>query len=186
MISPALIDRNEFYGRYMALDNIIDRFTASLPPIDRSGNPDAALTSLVTHTLARAATIQLRSNFKDHDRMNDRKDLAAAQAASAALENLNIPPNSVDPILAVSPRLDTFPQQPCSVVSPFRSCGLLYAAFSLVRYSEWIARRSLPHRSLFHPHPSHPHWPRRPPAPPSLRNSPNPPPASKPRRPPPR
>ena len=59
------------------------------------------MTSLVTHTLARAATIQLRSSFKDHDRMNDRKDLAAAEAAAALLENLNVPPVYVDPILAV-------------------------------------------------------------------------------------
>lgn len=59
------------------------------------------MTSLATHTLARAATIQLRSNFKDYDRLNDRKDLAAAQAAAALLENFNVPPVCVDPILAV-------------------------------------------------------------------------------------
>lgn len=87
----------------MALDSLIDRFTASLPPVDHAGNPDTALTSLVTHTLARAATIQLRSNFKDQDRMNDRKDLVAAQAAAAALEKVNIPSTNVDPILAVRP-----------------------------------------------------------------------------------
>ncbi|RPD60171.1 hypothetical protein L227DRAFT_502556 [Lentinus tigrinus ALCF2SS1-6] len=95
------IDRNEFYGKFMALDGLIDRFTASLPPIERSGNPDVALTSLVTHTLTRAATIQLRSNFKDYDRMSDRKDFAAAQAVAALLDNLNLPPTNIDPILAI-------------------------------------------------------------------------------------
>ena len=80
-------DRNEFYARYVALDGLIDRFTAVLPPIDRSANADAAMTCLVTHTLARAATIQLRSSFKEYDRLNDRKDLAAAHTAAALLEN---------------------------------------------------------------------------------------------------
>ncbi|KAI0367956.1 hypothetical protein BV20DRAFT_1054354 [Pilatotrama ljubarskyi] len=99
--SSANTDRNEFYGRFVALDGLIDRFIASLPPIDRSTNPDLALTSLVTHTLARAATIQLRSNFKDHDRMNDGKDFVAAQAAALMLENTNIASNNVDPILSI-------------------------------------------------------------------------------------
>ncbi|KAM5531794.1 hypothetical protein V8D89_014564 [Ganoderma adspersum] len=94
-------DRNDFYGRYVALDGLIDRFTSALPPLDRSRDAGAAMTSLATHTLARAATIQLRSNFKDYDRLNDRKDLAAAQAAAALLENFNIPPVCVDPILAI-------------------------------------------------------------------------------------
>ena len=88
----------------MALDNTIDRFTASLLPIDRNSSPDEVLTCLVTHTLARAATIQLRSGFRDHDRMNDHKDLVAAQAAAALLDlldQINLPSNSVDPILAV-------------------------------------------------------------------------------------
>ena len=100
-LATANVDRNEFYGSFLALDGMIDRFTASLPPIERSSSPDIALTSLVTHTLARAATIQLRSNFKDYDRMNDRKDFVAAQAAAALLDNLNLPPTNIDPILAV-------------------------------------------------------------------------------------
>ncbi|KAI0787565.1 hypothetical protein C8Q74DRAFT_1366419 [Fomes fomentarius] len=95
------LNRNEFYGRFTALDGLIDRFIASLPPVERSGNPDAILTSLVTHTMARAATIQLRSNFRGQDRMNDRKDLAAAQAVAGLLDNLNLVPTNVDPILAI-------------------------------------------------------------------------------------
>ncbi|PIL35487.1 transcription factor [Ganoderma sinense ZZ0214-1] len=94
-------DRNDFYARYVVLDGLIDRFTAALSPLDRSRDADAAMTVLVTHTLARAATIQLRSSFKDYDRLKDRKDLAAAQAAAALLENFNVPPVSVDPILAI-------------------------------------------------------------------------------------
>ena len=94
-------DRNEFYARYVALDGLIDRFTAALPPIDRSANADAAMACLVTHTLARAATIQLRSSFKEYDRLNDRKDLAAAQTAAALLENVSVPLVCIDPILAV-------------------------------------------------------------------------------------
>ncbi|KAH9945112.1 uncharacterized protein BXZ73DRAFT_73316 [Epithele typhae] len=94
------VDRNEFFARYVALDALIDRFTSSLPPIDRS-TPDAALTCLVTHTLAYAATIQIRSSFKPLDRMNDHKDLAAAEAAATVLENLNLPPTNIDPILAI-------------------------------------------------------------------------------------
>ncbi|KAI0833592.1 hypothetical protein BC628DRAFT_1414358 [Trametes gibbosa] len=96
-------NRNEFYGRFVGLDSLIDRFIATLPPVDRSGSPDIALTSLVTHTLARAATIQLRSSFKDYDRMNDGKDLVAAQAAALALENVfpNMTSRHVDPILAI-------------------------------------------------------------------------------------
>ncbi|KAI1796900.1 hypothetical protein LXA43DRAFT_985034 [Ganoderma leucocontextum] len=94
-------DRNEFYARYVALDGLIDRFTVALPPLDRAGNADTAMTSLVTHTLARAATIQLRSSFKDYDRLNDRKDLAAAQTAASLLENFNALPVCVDPILAI-------------------------------------------------------------------------------------
>ncbi|KAH9847663.1 hypothetical protein C2E23DRAFT_490406 [Lenzites betulinus] len=96
-------NRNEFYGRFLGLDSLIDRFIATLPPIDRSGNPDIALTSLVTHTLARAATIQLRSSFKDYDRMNDGKDLVAAQAAALVLERAlpSMTSRHVDPILAI-------------------------------------------------------------------------------------
>ena len=84
------------------MDGLIDRFIASLPPVDRSGSAEAALTSLVTHTLAHAATIQLRSNFKSYDRMNDGKDFIAAQAAAMAIERAAVTPTFVDPILAVS------------------------------------------------------------------------------------
>ena len=94
-------DRNEFYTSFMALDGAIDRLIASLPPVDRAATPDVVLTSLVTHTLARVATIQLRSSFKDYDRMNDRKDFTAAQAAVALLDQFNIASANVDPILAV-------------------------------------------------------------------------------------
>ncbi|EJF64875.1 hypothetical protein DICSQDRAFT_167027 [Dichomitus squalens LYAD-421 SS1] len=99
--STATTDRNDVYGRFVVLDGLIDRFIAALPPLDRSGDADATMTSLVTHTLARAATIQLRSSFKDFDGINDRKDLSAAEAAAALLDNLNIPPVYVDPILAI-------------------------------------------------------------------------------------
>ena len=103
----------------MALDGLIDRFTASLPPLERSGSPDAALTSLVTHTMARAATIQLRSNFRDHDRMNDRKDFAAAQQAAALLDSFNVATTNVDPILAV--------RLPCPCLITFQ-CPMLTLA----------------------------------------------------------
>ncbi|KAL7279257.1 hypothetical protein ACG7TL_007098 [Trametes sanguinea] len=99
--SAADLDRNEFYGRFVAVDGLIDRFSASLPPVDRSSNAEVALTLLVTHTLARAATIQLRSNFKAHERMNDGKDFIAAQAAARSLESFNVAFNYVDPILAI-------------------------------------------------------------------------------------
>ncbi|KAI0636017.1 hypothetical protein C8Q77DRAFT_608668 [Trametes polyzona] len=95
------VDRNEFYGRYVAMDGLIDRFIAGLPPVDRTGDPDVALTSVITHTLARTATIQLRSSFRDHDRMNDGKDLVAAQAAAMLLEGLSPISRHVDPILAI-------------------------------------------------------------------------------------
>ncbi len=111
-------DRNDFYARYVALDGLIDRFTAALPPLDRSPNADAAMTSLVTHTLARAATIQLRSSFKDYDRLNDKKDLAAAQTAAALLENFNVPPVCVDPILAVRCLIGTPAHHPFPHTSP--------------------------------------------------------------------
>lgn len=120
--SAANLNRNEFHGRFNALDGLIDRFIASLPPVERSGNPDAILTSLVTHTMARAATIQLRSNFRGQDRMNDRKDLAAAQAAAGLLDNLNLVPTNVDPILAVRTPLNdnrTSSHIPCVI----RYCG---------------------------------------------------------------
>ncbi|KAI9066252.1 hypothetical protein FKP32DRAFT_1610151 [Trametes sanguinea] len=89
-----------FYGRFVAVDGLIDRFSASLPPINRSSNAEVALNLLVTHTLAHAATIQLRSNFKAHERMNDGKDFVAAQAAARSLEGFNVAFNYVDPILA--------------------------------------------------------------------------------------
>ncbi|KAI0775118.1 hypothetical protein BD413DRAFT_653678 [Trametes elegans] len=95
-------DRDEFYGRFVAMDGIIDRFIATLPPIERSGNPDVALTLLATHTLAHAATIQLRSNFKGNERMNDGKAFPAAQAAIRALDACaGAPSHFVDPILAI-------------------------------------------------------------------------------------
>ncbi|KAI0359774.1 hypothetical protein OH77DRAFT_1493304 [Trametes cingulata] len=117
--SSANTDRNEFYGRFVALDGLIDRFIASLPPVERSASPDHALTSLVTHTLARAATIQLRSNFKDYDRMNDGKDFLAAQAAALALEHTNITSNNVDPILAAPslPRPATYASVAASAIA---------------------------------------------------------------------
>ncbi|KAL1949573.1 hypothetical protein VTO73DRAFT_8454 [Trametes versicolor] len=99
--SSTTTDRTEFYGRFALLDGLIDRFIATVPPIDRTGNPDVALTSLVTHTLARAATIQLRSSFRDYDRVNDGKDLVAAQTAAVILESFNIVSRHVDPILAI-------------------------------------------------------------------------------------
>ncbi|KAI0325291.1 hypothetical protein GY45DRAFT_1330474 [Cubamyces sp. BRFM 1775] len=99
--SSSGIDRNGFYGRFVAMDGLIDRFIASLPPVDRSGSAEAALTSLVTHTLARAATIQLRSNFKNYDRMNDGKDFLAAQAAAMAIESAAVTSTYADPILAI-------------------------------------------------------------------------------------
>ncbi|KAI0671826.1 hypothetical protein C8Q78DRAFT_1031033 [Trametes maxima] len=99
--SPAHTNPNEFYGRFLLLDGIIDRFVASLPPIERAGDPEIALTSLVAHTFARAATIQLRSNFRDQGGMNDGKDLLAAQAAAVALERCNITTHFVDPILSI-------------------------------------------------------------------------------------
>lgn len=105
----ATTDRTEFYGRFALLDGLIDRFIATVPPIDRTGNPDVALTSLVTHTLARAATIQLRSSFRDYDRVNDGKDLVAAQTAAVILESFNIVSRHVDPILAVRVPPTPFP-----------------------------------------------------------------------------
>ncbi|KAI9000431.1 hypothetical protein BD414DRAFT_511159 [Trametes punicea] len=99
--SSAGQDRSGFYVRFVALDGLIDSFISSLPPIDRSGTAEAALTLLVTHTLAHAATIQLRSNFKGHDRMNDGKDFLAAQAAALALEHVSLTSRLADPILAI-------------------------------------------------------------------------------------
>ncbi|OBZ66214.1 Chromatin structure-remodeling complex protein RSC30 [Grifola frondosa] len=100
--TPTMPDTTNFYGNFMALDSVIDQFTASLLPLEFVVDDDIARTSLVTYTFARAATIQLHSNFKEPNRIGESKDVAAAKAAVAALDTLNVSEWSfVDPILAI-------------------------------------------------------------------------------------
>ena len=91
----------QFSAEFFVLDTGIDRFIASLVPIDIVPSP-ATLDLLTTHTLAHAATIQLYANFKGTEVIQDSKDLIAARSATALIGSINFAESSyVDPILAV-------------------------------------------------------------------------------------
>lgn len=94
----------QFSLQFVVLDNLIDRFTASLLPIHVSADRFVARDLLCTHTLARVATIQLHRNFSPTEGLAESKELVAAKAASAVLNSVNLAELTyVDPIFAACP-----------------------------------------------------------------------------------
>lgn len=99
----ALTNADQIYADIIRLDDLIDRFIASLRLPQDAVDPDQARILLVTHTLAHAATIQLHSKFRQPDSPVESKDLAAARTAVNLINNVNLAEMPfLDPILAVS------------------------------------------------------------------------------------
>ncbi|KAI0955774.1 hypothetical protein AcV7_006349 [Taiwanofungus camphoratus] len=100
--TPNVANVEQFSLQFVVLDNLIDRFTASLLPIHVSADRFVARDLLCTHTLARVATIQLHRNFSPTEGLAESKELVAAKAASAVLNSVNLAELTyVDPIFAI-------------------------------------------------------------------------------------
>ncbi|KAH9949952.1 hypothetical protein B0H21DRAFT_725428 [Amylocystis lapponica] len=99
---PTMANVDSFFTEFFVLDSIIDSFTASLPAIDGAANWLAARDLLIVHTYARAATIQLYSNFRDAEGLEGCKDLSAAKAAIVLLDGISLSEITfLDPIMAI-------------------------------------------------------------------------------------
>lgn len=98
--NPAYSER--FATELFTLDGAIDRFIASLPPVHLHLDVDVARKLIITHTLARDATIKVQAAMKQVTGMPSDKDVVAAQAIAAMLDNTNIGGlYYVDPIVAI-------------------------------------------------------------------------------------
>lgn len=99
-------DYDTFWREFLALDNLITRFTSNLPTIIRisSSSPDAR-DVLVASTLARVAAIQLHTPFVRSQTRSRDACLAYAQAVVATVQNIGGNVEFLDPIMAVSQTL---------------------------------------------------------------------------------
>lgn len=111
--STDLAYSEQFATELFTLDGAIDRFIASLPPVHLHLDVDVARKLIITHTLARDATIKVQAAMKQVTGMPSDKDVVAAQAIAAMLDNTNIGSlNYVDPIVAVRLALSCSLSQP--------------------------------------------------------------------------
>lgn len=103
MLDMSMSDYDTFRREFIALDNLITRFTNNLPPVIRinSSNPDAR-DILVASTLARVAAIQLHTPFVRSQSRSRDACLAYAQAVVATVQNIGGNVEFLDPIMAVS------------------------------------------------------------------------------------
>ncbi|GBE87925.1 hypothetical protein SCP_1201510 [Sparassis crispa] len=101
--SPTMANAEEFFANVALLDSVIDHFTASLRPIEAATSPHVARDLLVTHSLARAATIQLYARLSEAATgPRGTKKLIAAKASAALLNNINLNHSVyINPILAM-------------------------------------------------------------------------------------
>ncbi|PCH40360.1 hypothetical protein WOLCODRAFT_117137 [Wolfiporia cocos MD-104 SS10] len=114
-------DTEQFAAEFVALDSIIDHFSNSLMPVNMSAGLDATRRLLVTHTLARVATIQLHQRLREMEALTESKDVSAAKAAASLLDGV-----SMGQVGYISPIL-----------------GLLWSIVARVLHSEMTRLRSL-------------------------------------------
>ena len=105
MVTIIVTDAPGFQSQFVALDNRIEQFRASLPPLSQatSMRPDVVRALLAIHTLCYCATIQLHSPFAQNHQPSNSKISAAANGAASVVQAIPMPQIVyVDPIMGVS------------------------------------------------------------------------------------
>ena len=94
-----------FQSQFVALDNRIDHFKATLPSLAQatSMRPDVVRHLITIHMMCHCATIQLHTPFAQSHQPSHNKIIAAANMAASSLQTIPVPQLIyVDPITGVS------------------------------------------------------------------------------------